>query len=209
MHFFFSTCSFFSHFIGFGLRPSGSFLDAFFFFDLQLLFPFYCLWFKAVGFRLQWIFCFSTCSFFSHFITISLRPSCSGFDRFFLFFDLQPLFCFFSLWFKAVGFSLWWIFLFFDLQLLFLFYCLWCKAVGFRLWFIFFLFFDLQLLFPILLALVKGRRVQALMDFLMFFDLQLLSPFYCLWFKAVGFRHWEIFFVFRFAASFFIFLPLI
>ena len=47
------TCSFFFHLIAFGLRPSGLGFDGFFvFFDLQLLFPFYCLWFKAIGFRL-------------------------------------------------------------------------------------------------------------------------------------------------------------
>ena len=49
----FFTCSFFSHFIGFGLRPSGSSFDGFFlFFDFQLHFPFYFHWFKAVGFIL-------------------------------------------------------------------------------------------------------------------------------------------------------------
>ena len=41
------------HFIAFGLRPSGLGYDGFLlFFDLGLLFPFYCLCFKSVGFRL-------------------------------------------------------------------------------------------------------------------------------------------------------------
>ena len=49
----FSTCSFFIHFIAFGLSPSGLGYDgSFLFFDLGLLFPFYCLWFKSGGFRL-------------------------------------------------------------------------------------------------------------------------------------------------------------
>ena len=50
----FSTCSFFFHFVTFGLRPSGSGFDgSFWFFDLQLLF---------------------------HFIAFGLRPSGLGFD---------------------------------------------------------------------------------------------------------------------------------
>ena len=50
----FSTSSFFFHFIAFGLGPSGLDFHGFFlFFDLQLLCPFYCLWFKAVGLRLS------------------------------------------------------------------------------------------------------------------------------------------------------------
>ena len=43
---------FFFHFIAFSLSPSGLGNDGFFFFDLGLLFPFYWLWFKSVGFRL-------------------------------------------------------------------------------------------------------------------------------------------------------------
>ena len=44
---------FFIHFIAFGSSPSGLRYDGFFlFFDLGLLFPFYCLWFNSVGFRL-------------------------------------------------------------------------------------------------------------------------------------------------------------
>ena len=44
---------FFFHFIAFGLTPSGLSYDGFFLFvDLGLFFPFYCLWFKTVGFRL-------------------------------------------------------------------------------------------------------------------------------------------------------------
>ena len=117
----FSTSSFFSHIIGFALRQAGSSFDGFFlFFDFQLLLPFYCLWFMAVGFRLWRIFFgFSTSTFFSRFIAFALRPSGSDFDEFFLFFDLKLLFPFYFLWFKAVGFIFWWIFLFFDLLLLF------------------------------------------------------------------------------------------
>ena len=51
--FFFLIWSFFFHFIAFGLSPSGLGYDGFFvFFDLELLFLLYCLWFKSVGFRL-------------------------------------------------------------------------------------------------------------------------------------------------------------
>ena len=135
-------------------------IDLFLFFDLHLLFLFFCLWLKAVGFRLWWIlfvfrfaaslpillalvkggrvqaltdfFCFSTCSFLSHFIAFSLRPSGSSFDGFFLLFDFHLLFPFYWLWFKAVGFRLSWFF-FFDLQLLSPFYSLSLKTVGFRL----------------------------------------------------------------------------
>ena len=40
------------HFIAFGLSPSVLGSDGFFlFFYLELLFPFYWLWFKSVGFR--------------------------------------------------------------------------------------------------------------------------------------------------------------
>ena len=43
----------FFHFIAFGLSPSGLGYDGFFsFFDLGLLFSFYSLWFKSVGFWL-------------------------------------------------------------------------------------------------------------------------------------------------------------
>ena len=126
--FFASTCSFFSHFIGFGLRLSGSFLDRFFlFFDLQLLSPFYFLWFKAVGLSLWWIFIW--------------------------FFDLQLLFPFYWLWFKAVGFFPWRILFLFRLAASFSFFSLWVKLVGFRFWWIFFVF-RLAPSFPILLALV-------------------------------------------------------
>ena len=42
--------------MAFGLRLSGlGFLGFFLFLDLQLLFQFYYLWFKAVGFRFSWI----------------------------------------------------------------------------------------------------------------------------------------------------------
>ena len=45
---------FFFHFIAFDLSPSGLGYDGFvLFFDFELLFPFYCVWFKSVGFR-QW-----------------------------------------------------------------------------------------------------------------------------------------------------------
>ena len=96
------------------LKPSGSGFDGFYlFFNLLLLFPFYWLWFKAVWFFPWWIFfvfplaasfpilvrfvwgrrvqalmdflCFSTCSFFSHFIAFGLNPSGLGFDGFFFF----------------------------------------------------------------------------------------------------------------------------
>ena len=44
---------FFFPFIAFGLSPSGSGCNGLIlFYDLRLLFPFYCLWFKSLGFRL-------------------------------------------------------------------------------------------------------------------------------------------------------------
>ena len=44
--------SFFFHFIAFRLSPSGLGYNGFvLFLDLGLLFPFYCVWFKSVGFR--------------------------------------------------------------------------------------------------------------------------------------------------------------
>ena len=58
---FFLNCSFFFHFIDFGLSRSGLGYDGFLmvFFDLGLLLQFYCLSFKSVGFRLWWIFFFN------------------------------------------------------------------------------------------------------------------------------------------------------
>ena len=102
------TCSFLFHFIAFGLRPSGLGFHGFFLFlNLQLLFPFYCLCFKVVGFRVRNIFfCLQTCSFFFHFIALGLRPSGLRFHGFFLFFELQLLFPFYCLRFKAFGFRL-------------------------------------------------------------------------------------------------------
>ena len=86
-------------------------MDFFLFFDFQRLFAFYCLWFKALGFRLGWLFfCFLTSSVFLHFIDFGLRPSGFGSDGFFLFFDFQRLFAFYRLSFKALGFRLRWIF---------------------------------------------------------------------------------------------------
>ena len=86
----------------------------FLFFDLQQPFAFYCLWFKAVGYWLRWVFVyFLTSSVFLHFIAFGLMPSGLGSDGFFLLFDLQRSFAFYCLWFKAVGFKLPWIFFFF------------------------------------------------------------------------------------------------
>ena len=95
--------SFFFHFIGFGLSPSGlGYFFLFLFFDLELLLPFYCLWIKSGGFRLWrilsvswfgisffrlwWIFfCFLIWGFFFRFIAFSLSPSGLGNDGFFFF----------------------------------------------------------------------------------------------------------------------------
>ena len=188
-YFCFLTCPFFFHFIAYGLRPSGLGFDGFFlFFDLLLLFPFYCLWFKASVFRLWWtFFFFSIWCFFYHFIGYDLRPSGLGFKGFFLFFHLQLFFPFYCLWFKALELRLWWIFFAFQRASSFPFYCLWFKAVGFKLWWIFFVF-QLAASLSIFLPMVKALWVYALMDFFLFFNLQLLFPLYCLWFKAVGFR---------------------
>ena len=143
MHFFcFLIWGFLFHFIAFGLSPSGLGYNGFFFY-LGLLLPFYCLWFKSVGFRLWWIFfSFLIWVFFFHYIAFGLSPSGLGYDGCFLFFFyLLLLFPFYCLWFKFVGFRLWGIFFcFFDLRLLFPFYCFWFKSVGFRIWWIFFVF---------------------------------------------------------------------
>ena len=103
----------FFHFIAFGLSPSGLGYDGFFsFFDLGLLFSFYSLWFKSVGSRLWWIFSlFFIWAFFFHFIALGLSPSGLGYDGYFLFFELGLLFPFYWLWFKSVGFRLWFFFL--------------------------------------------------------------------------------------------------
>ena len=141
------------------------------FFDLQRLFAFYCLCFRAIGFSLRRIFvCFLTFNVFLHFIAFGLGPSglgSDGFffcfwnftvsfhfiafglrpsglvsDGFFLFSDLQRLFALYCFWFRALGFRLRWIFWFFEFQRLFGFYCLWFKAVGFGLRWIFVCFFN-------------------------------------------------------------------
>ena len=70
----FSTCSFFFHFISFGLRPSGFGFDGF-------------------------LDGFSTCSFFFHFIPFGLKPLGLGFDGFLLFLEFLLLFPFYCLWF--------------------------------------------------------------------------------------------------------------
>ena len=131
--------SFFFYFIAFGLSPSGLGYEGFFlFFDLGLLFPYYCLWFKTVELRLWRIFfvfwfgasfaillplvwarrvkamkdffCLLIRGFFFHFIAFGLSPSGLGYDGFFLFFDLELLLLLYCLWFKSVGFRLWRIF---------------------------------------------------------------------------------------------------
>ena len=160
----------FFHFIAFGLSPSGLGYDGFFlFFDLGLLLPFYCLWFKSVGFRLWWIFfCFLIWGFLFHFIAFGWSPSCLRYDGFFLFFYLG---------------------------LLFSFYCLWFKSVGFRPWSIFFCFLIFGFYFHFI-AFGLSRSGLDYDGFFLFFDLGLLFPLYCLWLKAVGFRLWWIFFVF-------------
>ena len=129
------------------------------FFDFQRLFAFYCLWFKALGFRLRWIFfCFLTSSVFLHFIAFGLRTSGLVSDGFF-FFDFQRLFAFYCLWFKAVGFRLRWVFVYFLTSSVFLHFI----AFGLRPSGLgndgFCLFFDCQRLFCTLLPLVEGRRV--------------------------------------------------
>ena len=150
----------FFHFIPFGLSPSGFGYDGFFlFFELGLLFPFYWLWFKSVGFRL-WLFFLSFWfrTLFFHFIAFGLSPWGLGYDGF-LFFLSWGFFFILCLWFKSVGFRLWWFFFcVFEWGLVFPFDWLWFKSVGFRLWWIF------------------------------FSDLRLPVPFYCLWFKSVSFR---------------------
>ena len=120
---------------------------------LGLLFPFYCLWFKSVGFRLWRIF--------------------------FLFFDLSLLFLFFCLWFDSVEFRLWWFFYFFDFCLLFTFYCLWFQSVGCSLWWIFFCFLIWDFFFHFI-AIGLSPSGLGYDRFFLFFDLGLLFPFYCL-----------------------------
>ena len=85
MFFFFLTFSVFLHFIAFGLGLSGLGSDGLFFlfFVFQRLFAFYCLWLKAVGFRLGLIFfSFLTFSVLLLFIASGLGPSGLGSDGF-------------------------------------------------------------------------------------------------------------------------------
>ena len=82
----FMIWGFFFHFIACGLSPSGLGYDGFYsFFDLRLLFPFYCLWFKSVGFRLWcFFFCFLIWGFFFYFIAFGLCSSGLGYDVLFV-----------------------------------------------------------------------------------------------------------------------------
>ena len=153
-------------------------IDFFCFFFWVLFFSFYCLWFKTVGFRLWWIFFFLIWVVFFHFIAFGLSLLGLDYDGFFLFFDLGLLLPCYCLWFKSVGFRLWWIFVFFIF-----------------IWAFFFHF----------IALGLSPSDKAIM-FFFFFDLGLLLPFYCPWFKSVGFRLWGFFFVFSFWHCFFHFL---
>ena len=139
---YFLIWAFFFHFIAFGLSPPGLGYDGYFlFFDLGLLFPFYCLWFKSVGFRLWWIFfSFLFCGFFFHFIAFGLSPSGLGYDGFFSFFIWVFFFHFIPFGWSPSDLGYDGFFLFFGLGLLFPFYCLWFKSVGYRLWWIFFVF---------------------------------------------------------------------
>ena len=169
-----------------------------FFFDLELLSPFYCLSFKSVGFRLWWFFfVLLIWGLFFHFITFGLSPSRLGYDGFFFVFLIWGFF------FHFIAFGLSPSGLGYDGFLLFLSWgfffilCLWFKSVGLRLLWGFFVFW-FGACFSILLPLGWVRRVYAMMDFFCYFDLGLLFPFYCLWFKLVGFRLWWIFFVFFF-----------
>ena len=144
---------FFFHFIAFGFSPSGLCYDGYFFFDLGLLLPFYCLSFKSVRFRV-WCFCFFLiwrCLF--HFIAFGFKPSGLGYDRFFFLLRFLASFSIFLPFFKSVRFKLWWFSLVFDLGLVFQFYCLWFKSVEFG-YDGFFLFFWFGATSSILLPLV-------------------------------------------------------
>ena len=109
--FVFLIWGFFFHFIAFGLSPSGLGYDGFLLFLSWGFFFILCPWFNSVGFRLWWgffVFWFGACFF--HFIASGLSPSGLGYDGFFKFSDLGLLLPFYCLWFKSVGFTLWWIF---------------------------------------------------------------------------------------------------
>ena len=147
---------FFLHFIAFGLSLSGLGYNYFFFpfFDLVLLFPLYCLWFQSVRLRLWWIFfCFFIWGFFFHFIPFGSSPSGLGYNGCFCFFRLGVFFHFIAFGLSQSGLSYDGFYLFFDLGLLSRLYCLWFKSVGFRLWWIFFVFW-FGASFSILLPLV-------------------------------------------------------
>ena len=179
-----STFSFFFHFIAYGLRLSGIGFDGFFlFFNLQLLFPFYCLWFKAVGYKLWCIYLvFYLAASFFHFIEYGLRLSCLRFEGFFGFLPFSFFFHFIAYGFQPSGLG-------FD---------------GF-----FFCFSTCRFFFHFI---PYGLRLSGIGfdGFFSFFTFQLLFPFYCLWFTAVGFRLWWIFcFVFQLAASFSFLLPMV
>ena len=143
--------SFFFYFIAFGLSPSGLGYEGFFlFFDLGLLFPYYCLWFKTVELRLWRIFfvfwfgasfaillplvwarrvkamkdffCLLIRGFFFHFIAFGLSPSGLGYDGFFCFLIWSFFFHFIAFGASLSGLGYNWFFLFFDLGLLFPFH---------------------------------------------------------------------------------------
>ena len=161
----------------------------------------------SVGFRLWWIFFVFDLGLLFHFIAFGLSPSGLGYDGFF-FFDLGLLFTFYYLWFKSLGFRLWWIF-FFLIWVFFLHFISFGFSPSSLGYDGSFLFFDLGIVFFHFIAFGLSPSSLGYDGSFLFFDLGLLLPFYCLWFKSFGFRIWCIFFVFWSGASSFILLPLV
>ena len=107
----------FFHFIAFGFSPSGFGYDGFFFLIWVVFFHFIAFGLSLLGLDYDGFFCFFffIWGFFFHLIAFGLSLSGLGYDGFFLFFDLGLLFPLYCLWFKTVGFRLWWIFFVFFL----------------------------------------------------------------------------------------------
>ena len=67
-------------------------MDFFCFSTCSFFFHFIAVGFRPSGLGFDGFFCFSTCNFFFHFIALGLRHSGSGFDSCFFFFSLAASF---------------------------------------------------------------------------------------------------------------------
>ena len=151
-------------------------------------------------------FCFSTCSFFSHFIAFGLRPSSSGFDGFFFCFLTCSFFSYFiGFCYRPSGWGFDGFFFCFSICRLFFHFFAFDLSCRVQAFMNFFCFLTCSFFFRFI-AFSLRTSGSDFDGFSFFFNLQLLLPFYCVWFKAVGFRLWRIFFCFSTGSSFFDFI---